>query len=56
MKETITKDEIRKRLTNIARMLKKEYELESRKTVRAIYREVAALHNTITDLKFKGED
>ena len=41
--------EIYKKLINIAKLLKREYETEPRKTIRAIYREVSELHNKIKD-------
>ena len=45
----LTKNQICERLKTVARMLDRDYKLESRKTVRAIYREVAQLHNDLKD-------
>lgn len=45
----LTKNQICKRLKNIAIMLDKEYKLEGLKSTRAIYRAVSELHNELKD-------
>jgi flagellar biosynthesis regulator FlbT len=45
----LTKDEICKRLEDIAIMLDREYTLEGLKTTRAIYQAVRELHNELKD-------
>ena len=51
MEGIITKEEIKEELKIIARMLYREYKLESLKSTRAIYRAVSELHNKIVDCK-----
>ena len=46
-------EEIKKELKEIARMLKKEYDEEPRKTIRKIYQEVVGLYNKIADSSLK---
>lgn len=45
----LTKDQICKKLKDIAIMLDREYQLEGLKTTKAIYRTVTELHNEVKD-------
>jgi len=50
----MNKLKICERLKEIAKMLKREYDLEGLKTTRAIYRAVSELHNEIKDKRIEG--